>query len=133
MATLVVVTIDNKQIIERALSGLIASGEVDSLAGVLHDQFVHHRPDSTSGKAEWLAAVRAVPIADLRVEIHHLLADGAHVVMHSTRRLAGHGAAITGVDIWRFQDGLIVEGWEILEPATEAAAHMVWWKSSEMA
>jgi predicted SnoaL-like aldol condensation-catalyzing enzyme len=133
MRTLVVMSIDNKQIIERALSKFIATGDIDSLGAVLHDQFVHHRPDSTSSKAEWLAAVRAVPIADLRVEVHHLLADGAHVVMHSTRRLTGHGPAITGVDIWRLEDGLIVEGWEILEPAAEAAAHLVWWKAGEMA
>lgn len=125
-------TTQNKRIVERALAELIGTGDVDALEPLLSDDFVHHRPDSTSStKAEWLAAVRAVPIADLRVEVHHVLADGDHVVMHSRRWLPGAGPGIAGVDIWRLDDGLIAEGWEIIEPAAEAAAHVVWWKAAE--
>lgn len=82
----------------------------------------------TRNKAEWLAALRAVPLAELRVELHHLLTDGAYVVMHSRRWLTSGGPYITGVDIWRLEDGLIVEGWELLEPRADAAQHMLWWQ-----
>jgi predicted SnoaL-like aldol condensation-catalyzing enzyme len=125
-------TTQNKGIVERALAELIGTGDVDALEPLLSDDFVHHRPDSTSStKAEWLAAVRAVPIADLRVEVHHVLADGDHVVMHSRRWLPGAGPGIAGVDIWRLDDGLIAEGWEIIEPVAEAAANMVWWEPAQ--
>jgi predicted SnoaL-like aldol condensation-catalyzing enzyme len=125
-------TTQNKSIVERALAELIGTGDVDALEPLLSDDFVHHRPDSTSStKAEWLAAVRAVPIADLRVEVHHVLADGDHVVMHSRRWLPGAGPGIAGVDIWRLDDGLIAEGWEIIEPVAEAAANMVWWEPAQ--
>lgn len=125
-------TTDNKSIVERALAQLIGTGDVDALEPLLSDDFVHHRPDSTSAtKAEWLAAVRAVPIADLRVEVHHVLADGDHVVMHSRRWLPDAGPGIAGVDIWRFDDGLIAEGWEIIEPVAQAAANMVWWEPAQ--
>jgi len=125
-------TTDNKGIVERALAQLIGTGDVDALESLLSDDFVHHRPDSTSAtKAEWLAAVRAVPIADLRVEVHHVLADGDHVVMHSRRWLPDAGPGIAGVDIWRFDDGLIAEGWEIIEPVAQAAANMVWWEPAQ--
>ena len=125
-------TTDNKGIVERALAQLIGTGDVDALESLLSDDFVHHRPDSTSAtKAEWLAAVRAVPIADLRVEVHHVLADGDHVVMHSRRWLPGAGPGIAGVDIWRFDDGLIAEGWEIIEPVAQAAANQVWWEPAQ--
>ena len=125
-------TTDNKGIVERALAQLIGTGDVDALESLLSDDFVHHRPDSTSAtKAEWLAAVRAVPIADLRVEVHHVLADGDHVVMHSRRWLPDAGPGIAGVDIWRMDDGLIAEGWEIIEPVAQAAANMVWWEPAQ--
>jgi len=123
-------TIDNKNIVQRALAGLIETGDVDTLATFLSDDFVHHRPDSTtSTKAEWLASIRAaqVPTAGMQVEIRHLLADGDHVVVHSRRRLPGPGPEIVVVDVLRIDDGLIAEVWEIIEPVAHAPANLTWW------
>lgn len=124
-------TTENKMIVQRALAGLIETGDVDALARFLTDDFVHHRPDSSrSSKGEWLAAVRAAlaPTAGMRVEILHVLADGDHVVVHSRRWLPDEGPRIVVVDIWRIEDGLIAEGWEIIEPVAQAAANLVWWE-----
>ncbi|MES1183574.1 MAG: hypothetical protein ABUL60_07145, partial [Myxococcales bacterium] len=63
-----------------------------------------------------------------QVDVRHLLAEGAYVVMHSNRSLTTGGPKIAGVDIWRIEDGLIAEAWEILEPVAEAADHFVWWQ-----
>lgn len=125
-------TMENKDLAQRALAGLIETGDVDTLARFLSDDFVHHRPGpTTSTKAEWLAAVRAalVRLAGMQVEIHQLLADGDHVMMYSRRRLPGPGPEIAVVDIWRFDDGLIAEAWEIIEPVDQVAANLVWWES----
>ncbi|MFJ3981223.1 nuclear transport factor 2 family protein [Streptomyces fungicidicus] len=127
-------TTDNRQIVGQALAELIETGSVDALEPLLSDDFVHHRPDSTSStKAEWLAAVHAAltPLAGMRVEVHHLLAEGDHVVMHSRRELPDSGPKIAVVDIWRFDEGLIAEGWEIIEPVAQAAANLVWWEPAE--
>ncbi|MFG6196958.1 nuclear transport factor 2 family protein [Nonomuraea sp. JJY05] len=126
-------TTDNKSIVQRALTALVATGDVDALAPLLSEDFVHHRPGPTSStKAEWLAAVRAalVPLAGMQVEIHHVLADGDHVVMYSRRRLPGAEPGIAVVDIWRLDDGLIAEAWEIIEPVSQVAANLVWWESA---
>ncbi|WBB52576.1 nuclear transport factor 2 family protein [Verrucosispora sp. WMMD573] len=123
-------TTENKTIVQRALAGLIATGDVNALAQSLSDDFVHHRPGSiTSTKGEWLAAVGAalVPLADMQVQIHQVLADGDHVVVYSRRWLADAGPEIAVVDIWRIDDGLIAEGWEIIEPVAQVAANLVWW------
>ncbi|GAA5063315.1 putative SnoaL-like aldol condensation-catalyzing enzyme [Thermocatellispora tengchongensis] len=125
---------DHKSIIQRALTALVATGDVDALAPLLREDFVHHRPDSTSStKAEWLDAVRAalVHLGGMQVEIQHLLAEGDHVVMHSRRRLPGAGPGIAVVDIWRIDDGLIAEAWEIIEPVAQAAAHLTWWEPAD--
>jgi predicted SnoaL-like aldol condensation-catalyzing enzyme len=128
-----VTTNNNKSIVQRALTALVATGDVDALAPLLSDDFVHHRPDSTMAKAEWLAAVGAalIPLAGMQVEIQHVLADGDHVVMYSRRRLPDAEPEIAVVDIWRFDDGLIAEAWEIIEPVTRAAANMTWWEPAD--
>ncbi|GAA4079942.1 nuclear transport factor 2 family protein [Nonomuraea soli] len=123
-------TENNKLIVQQALGALVATGDVEALAPLLSDGFVHHRPDANDrGKAAWLDAVRAalVPLEGMRVEIKHVLADGDHVVMHSRRGLPG-GADIVVVDVWRLDDGLIAEAWEIIEPVAEADAHLSWWE-----
>lgn len=41
-------TTDNKTIVRQALTTLLTTGDVDALAPSLTDDFLHHRPDSTS-------------------------------------------------------------------------------------
>ncbi|NEC67889.1 nuclear transport factor 2 family protein [Streptomyces sp. SID9727] len=125
---------ENKDIVGRALATLLESGSAEAVAPFLGDGFRHHRPDGTSSdKAEWLAAVAAAlgPTAGMEVGIDHLLADGDHVVVHSRRRLPDGGPEIVVVDIWRVEEGLIAEGWEIIEPVARAAANLTWWAPDE--
>jgi predicted SnoaL-like aldol condensation-catalyzing enzyme len=124
-------TQDNKTLIQRALAALLETGDAETLAPFLSDDFVHHRPGPTARtKAEWLAAVGTamVALADMRIEIHHLLADGDRVALHS-RRWLPDGREIAVLDIWRVgADGLIAEGWELIEPVARAADNFEWWK-----
>ncbi|MET8259735.1 nuclear transport factor 2 family protein [Micromonospora sp. NPDC005553] len=123
-------TTENKSIVGRALAGLVDTGDVDTLASYLSEDFTHHRSDSTtSTRAQWLAAVSAAlgPTTGMRVDILHLLADGDHVVVHSRRRLPDGGPEIVVVDVLRIADGLIAQVWEVIEPAAKAAANDAWW------
>ena len=123
-------TIENKNVVRRALAGLIETRDAGTVARFLSDDFVHHRPGPrTATKAEWLAAVGAAlgPTAGMQVEILHVLADGDHVVVHSRRRLPGGGPEIVVVDVVRLDGGSIAEVWEIIEPVAQAAAHATWW------
>ncbi len=126
-------TTENKDLVQRALSALLGTGNVEALAPFLSEGFVHHRPDATSRtKSEWLAAVQAAlgPLTGMDVAIQHLLADGDRVVMHSSRRLPA-GQRIVVVDIWRIEDGRIAEAWEIIEPVAHAAANFRWWENAQ--
>ncbi|MFG1866614.1 nuclear transport factor 2 family protein [Micromonospora arborensis] len=126
-------TTQNKTIVQRALAGLLDTGDTDMLASFLSEDFIHHRPDSTtSTKAEWLAAVGAAlgPTAGMQVEILHLVADSDHVVVHSRRRLPDGGPEVVVVDVLRVADGSIAEVWEIIEPIAHAAANLAWWESA---
>ncbi|WP_055586591.1 nuclear transport factor 2 family protein [Streptacidiphilus griseoplanus] len=126
-------TTDHKSTVLRALTDMRETGSVEGLVPLLSEDFVHHRPDSTSStRTEWLAAVQAAltPLADMQVTVHHLPAEGDHVVLHSRRQLP-QGPQISVVDIWRIEQGLFAEAWEIIEPAAHAAANLVWWQAAE--
>lgn len=119
---------DNTTVISAAFTALTETGDVDAVAQVLTEAFVHHRPDGTSRtKTEWLAAVRGSleHIDGMEVTVLHLLADGDQVMLHSRRRLPS-GPEITVVDIMRFEQGRIAEAWELIEPTAEAGAHLTW-------
>ncbi|RKS79676.1 putative SnoaL-like aldol condensation-catalyzing enzyme [Actinomadura pelletieri DSM 43383] len=122
---------DKKELIQRALSKLLETGDAEALAPALSDDFLHHRPDGlTRTKTEWLAAIRASweNIADMKVEINHILADGDHVVLHTRRTLPDDGPQVTVVDILRLDNDLIAEAWETIEPSAQAPANLEWWE-----
>ncbi|NEA32391.1 nuclear transport factor 2 family protein [Streptomyces sp. SID13031] len=124
-------TTQNRQLVQQALSQLIGEGGVTALEPLLSDDFRHHRPDAlTRTKTEWLTDVgnALTPLAELEVEILHLLSDEDHVIVHTRRHLPGGGPTIAVVDILRIADHQIAEAWELIEPATEAESHLTWWK-----
>ncbi|MEV6414117.1 nuclear transport factor 2 family protein [Kribbella sp. NPDC051718] len=124
-------TTENKQLVQQALAQLIGEGGVDAVEPLLSNDFRHHRPDGlTRTKTEWLTDVgnALTPLKEMKVEILHLLSDADHVVVHTRRHLPGGGPSIAVVDIIRVGDNQITEAWELIEPLTEAGAHLTWWE-----
>lgn len=132
-ATLTSMTTTNSSIVQHTLSGLLEPGGIDAVRRALSADFIHHRPDSTSTKEEWLAGVAAAldNIAGFQLEVLQVMAEGDLVMMHSRRWLPDNGTEIVVVDIWRFEEGLIAEGWEIIEPTAHAPANLLWWEAAE--
>jgi hypothetical protein len=94
---------------------LYGKGDLDAVAPLLRDDFTDHGlPFRTATKADWIAAARNLPLAGMRIDIRRLVAEGDHVTMFSRRRLPG-GVDIAVADVFRVQDGLIAERWEIVE------------------
>jgi hypothetical protein len=97
----------------------LAFTSIDTRESWYDDRSGHDRGDYGSG---------------MQIEIHHLLADGDRVALHSRRWLPDGGPEIAVVDIWRIgDDGLIVEGWEIIEPVGRAADNFRWWDQAAVA
>ncbi|WP_026930778.1 nuclear transport factor 2 family protein [Glycomyces tenuis] len=127
-------TTGNKELIQEALERVVAAGDIDALAPYLSDDFVHHKPDSTSStKEEWLAGARLAPIADMQIEPLQVMEDGDFVMLYSRRSLPNVRSGIAVIDIWRIDDGKIVEAWEIIEALADVAANLAWWKPQQAA
>jgi len=116
---------DYKELVLACLE-LYGKGDLDAIAPRLTDDFVDHGlPFQTSTKAEWLAAARQLPLTELRMDIRRLVAEGDCVTMFSRRWLPGGDLDIAVADLFRFQDGLIAEHWEVVEPIAAGAPHPV--------
>ncbi|WBB59592.1 nuclear transport factor 2 family protein [Streptomyces sp. WMMC500] len=121
-------TTENTTLVQKVLAEVLATGNVESLEAALSDDFLHHRPDSSRNKAEFLETVLAVPVADVQIDVQNVLGAGDHVVMHTLRRLRSTGLEIACVEIFRFENGLLTEAWEILETEAQAATNLLWWQ-----
>lgn len=53
------------------------------------------------------------------------MAEGDYVTMFSRRWLPGSGLDIAVADVFRLQDGLIAERWEVVEPIPESSPNPV--------
>lgn len=106
---------DYKQLVLTCLE-LYGKGDFEAVAPLLRDDYVDHGlPFRTFTKADWIAAARKLPLAALRIDIRRLVVEDDYVTMFSRRWLPGGELDIAVADIFRLQDGLIAERWEVVE------------------
>ncbi|MFI9103625.1 nuclear transport factor 2 family protein [Streptomyces fildesensis] len=116
---------DYKELVLTCLE-LYGKGDLDAVAPLLRDDYADHGlPFLTTTRADWIAAARKLPLTEIRIDIRRLLAEGDYVTMFSRRWLPGGGLDIAVADVFRLQDGLIAERWEIVEPVTAVAPNPV--------
>ncbi|MFJ8754061.1 nuclear transport factor 2 family protein [Streptomyces sp. NPDC102441] len=102
---------------------LFGKGDFDAVAPLLRDDYMDHGlPFRTSTRADWIAAARDLHLTEMQIKISRLVAEGDYVTMFSRRRLPAAGLDIAVADVFRFQDGLIAERWEVVEPIPAADA-----------
>lgn len=106
---------DNSELILKCLE-FYGKGDLDAVSALLCDDYADHGlPFRTSTKAEWIEVAGKLPHAELRIDIRSVVAQGAFVTLFSHRWLPGGALDIAVADIFRIQDGLIAERWEVVE------------------
>ncbi|MBD2894577.1 hypothetical protein amrb99_35030 [Actinomadura sp. RB99] len=99
--------------------------DFDAAARLIGDRYVQHNPriaDGIEGFRGFVEGIRA-EFPDLRAEVKGLYADGDRVIahVHGIRVPGQAGTAI--VDIFRFENGRIVEHWDVMQPIPDTAAN----------
>lgn len=99
--------------------------EVEEAARVVADDYKQHNPQVPDGKAPLVSFFRSFFAGnpDAKARIVRSAADGDLVWLHvhATNGAEDRGRAI--VDIFRVQDGKIVEHWDVLQAVPEVAAN----------
>ena len=88
-----------------------AEGDTTVLADILRADFVSHTPGVPAGRDAWIEFIEGSPVASAELELIHVVADAQLVVAHYTLTLPDLREAVA--DFWRFEDGLIVEHWDV--------------------
>ena len=84
-----------------------------------------HNPQAGDGAEPFIGFVKyyTQTYPDLHMDIKRLIAEGDLVVVHNhhTRSAGDRGVAV--IDIFRLEDGRIVEHWDVLQDVPESAAN----------
>jgi predicted SnoaL-like aldol condensation-catalyzing enzyme len=114
-----------------ALADIINAKEIERFDDLLHADYINHRADP--GRAGYVAPGREgskavfvgllVAVPDLKVTVHDALAAGDRVVGRYSytgtftdpwlgNAPSGEQVTMTSIDIWRVQDGRLIEHWD---------------------
>jgi predicted SnoaL-like aldol condensation-catalyzing enzyme len=97
----------------------------DAVAKYVGSQYIQHNPDTPDGPAAFAESTKKLiaKCPDVSVEIKRVIAEGNLVVTHDLVRLAPGDRGLAGIDIFRLEDGRIVEHWDTRQPVPEKMAN----------
>ncbi|WP_017220753.1 nuclear transport factor 2 family protein [Moritella dasanensis] len=94
-----------------ALLNSIETGDPQAAAYVNPDNYTQHNLAVADGLAGFGAVLQALPVGSAKVDVKRAFQDGDYVFTHTDYNFFGPKA---GFDVFRFEDGLIVEHWDNL-------------------
>lgn len=98
-----------------ALLESLNTGDAGPVAYINPDKYIQHNLDVGDGLAGFGEIVQNAPPQGFKAVIHRAFADGNYVVAHTEYDFFGPKA---GFDVFRFENGLIVEHWDNLADIT---------------
>jgi predicted SnoaL-like aldol condensation-catalyzing enzyme len=88
----------------------------------LGSRYIQHNPQAPDGAEAFIGFVQAFPEAS--VDIRRIVAEDDIVVTHSLLRFSADDERGTvAADLFRLEDGKIVEHWDVLQPFPEESAN----------
>ena len=103
----------NKEIVVAGMKGLFITRDMSVIDKYWSPNYIQHNPAVPNGSAVLKGWIGSLP-ADFKYEPGMVVAEGDLVMMHG--RYTGMGPkAMVGVDIFRLENGKIVEHWDVLQ------------------
>lgn len=111
--------VSNKQKVTALLKS-IETGATEPVAYINPNNYIQHNQAVADGLAGFGALLQQLPAGSAKVNTVRVLQDGDYVMAHTDYNFFGPKI---GMDIFRFEEGLIVEHWDNLqEKVTETAS-----------
>jgi len=97
----------------------------DAVAKYVGSKYIQHNPDTPDGAAAFVESTKKLiaRYPDLGVEIKRVIAEDDLVVTHDLVKGSPDQRGMAGIDIFRLEDGKIVEHWDVRQPVPENAAN----------
>jgi predicted SnoaL-like aldol condensation-catalyzing enzyme len=89
------------------------------------DRYTQHNPLAGDGSGPFVEFVKAYTgqFPELSVDIKRVIAEGDLVVTHGLIKASPEDRGTAAVDIFRLEDGKVVEHWDVLQAVPETAAN----------
>lgn len=97
----------------------------DAVSRYVGKMYKQHNPNFADGSQAFIDAVKAWTSANprLRADIKRIIAEGDLVVTHVHIRQDEQDRGIAAMDIFRLEDGKIVEHWDVTQPVPDKSAN----------
>ncbi|MBC7987745.1 MAG: nuclear transport factor 2 family protein [Sphingomonadaceae bacterium] len=91
----------------------------------VREDYIQHNPLAPDGRAPAISALSGFFAASptLSYEIHRIIVDGNLAAVHTRMRRNTEDRGFAVVDIFRLEDGLIVEHWDVIQEVPEQSAN----------
>lgn len=113
-------TEQNKTLVRGFLTDVLAGGQMDKLTDyVSTETYIQHNPevgDGLAGLGAYVAKLAEQGLEMAYEEIHKVIGSGNFVASLSKMNLGETGMAV--IDLFRVEDGKIVEHWDVMEEIT---------------
>ena len=84
-------------------------------------RYIQHKPQAPDGTQAFVAFVNSFP--EISVDIRRVIAEDDLVVTHGVVKFSADDRGFVAVDIFRLEDGKVVEHWDVLQPWPEESAN----------
>jgi predicted SnoaL-like aldol condensation-catalyzing enzyme len=97
----------------------------DAVAKYVGSKYIEHNPDTPDGAAAFVECAKKLIARnpELGVEIKRVIAEDDLVVTHDLVKSSPGQRGLASIDIFRLEDGKIVEHWDVRQPVPEKAAN----------
>lgn len=115
----------NKETVIAFYNAAINDKDFEAASKYLGDEYIQHNPlaaDGPEGLKAFLDFAKE-NLSTFEVEIKRAFADGDYVILHvhAKRDPEDRGSAV--MDIFRLEDGKVVEHWDVIQPIPETSAN----------
>ncbi|MEZ4869375.1 MAG: ester cyclase [Caldilineaceae bacterium] len=116
----------NKQtVIDFITQSFNAQQPAAAVAKYVGAEYIQHDPQSADGAEAFIQMATGFTshFPQLHIDIKRVLAEGDLVAAHVLITMAPGSPGMAGVEIYRLQEGKIVEHWNVLQPVPDQAAN----------
>jgi predicted SnoaL-like aldol condensation-catalyzing enzyme len=87
--------------------------------------YTQHNPAAPDGRDGFLAFAKDITgqFPELRIEFKRLIAEGDYVCVHAHGKTTPDERGVAAMDIFRLEDGKIVEHWDVSQDVPETSAN----------